>query len=74
MIRVTDHALVRFMERIAGLDTEGLREGLSAALDRAHVAATALGVRKYTVKADGIVYIVVDGALVTLHDNDGKPK
>jgi hypothetical protein len=67
MIRVTDHALVRFVERVGGLDVEALRCALAASLARASAAAS-IGQRRYTVLADGVAYVVVDGVLVTVID------
>ncbi|MCA0425647.1 MAG: hypothetical protein LCH61_20455 [Proteobacteria bacterium] len=66
MMRISDHALIRFLDRVAGLDVEGLRATLALSLDRAHRAAESLGAADYTVKADGLVYVVRDGVLVTV--------
>lgn len=66
MMRVSDHALIRFLDRVAGLDVEGLRATLVLSLDRAHRAAERAGAADYTVKADGLVYVVRDGVLVTV--------
>ena len=38
---ITDHALLRFLERAGGLDVEGLRLTLGSSLTRAHSAARA---------------------------------
>jgi hypothetical protein len=64
--RVSDHALVRFLERAGGLDVEAVRAALAASLDRAAALADAIGADRYTVKAGGLVYRVVDGVLVTV--------
>jgi hypothetical protein len=50
MMRISDHALIRFLDRVAG---------------RAHRATERIGAADYTVKADGLVYVVRDGVLVT---------
>ena len=34
-VRVTDHALVRYLERVVGLDVEALRADIAASCDRA---------------------------------------
>lgn len=68
MIGISDHALIRFMERIAGFDVESLRLALARGLDRAHKAAAAIGEQDYTIKIDGVIYIVKEGVLVTIID------
>lgn len=70
---ISDHALLRFLERAGRLDVEGLRETLSRSLQRAKEAATGLGAGDYTIKADGMVYIVVDGRVVTTFADTGSP-
>ena len=53
-VNVSDHALVRFLERAGGLDIEGLRSSLGASLSRAGRAAKAIGAGEFAVKADGL--------------------
>ena len=65
-IRVTDHALVRFLERAGGLDVEPIRQMLSQSLDRAAEAAEQLGETKVTVIGGGLRYVVCNGVLVTV--------
>jgi len=62
--RVSDHALVRFVERAGGLDVEALRACLENSLARAHSAARSVSSADYLIKADGLVY-VVRGEIVT---------
>ena len=68
MIHVSDHALLRFLERLAGLDTDELRLKLGKSLERARRAADQLGADEYTIKAGGIVYVIKDNTLVTLFE------
>lgn len=68
MIHISDHALIRFLERLAGLDTDELRQKLGRSLERARRAAEQLGADEYTVKAGGIVYVIKDNTLVTLFE------
>lgn len=70
--RVSDHALVRFLERAGGLDLEDLRSRLEASLARAHTAARSLGDNDYLIKADGMVF-VVRGDTVTTTINESSP-
>lgn len=68
MIRVTDHALMRFLERAGGLDVEALRAAIAVSLKRAEASALAISARRYTIVADGLRYVVEDGHLVTVLD------
>lgn len=57
-VRVSDHALVRFLERAGGLDVEGLRAHLAASLEAAAAAAgrVGAGARSVRVCVDGLAY------------------
>jgi hypothetical protein len=68
MIRVSDHALVRFLERSGAAEVEPLKQAIAASLDRARRAAGELGRDSFVVVADGLRYIVEDGVLVTVLD------
>lgn len=68
MIRVSDHALVCFLDRVAGLDVEAVRRALAAGLARPVDMAERIGGGDYTIKIDGVVYVVKDGMLVTIMD------
>lgn len=65
-LRVSDHALVRFLERAAGLDVEGLRARIGASLARSVAAADRMGADDITVIADGLLYVVRNGTVVTV--------
>jgi hypothetical protein len=73
-LRVCDHALLRFIERVGGLDVEGLRRHLAESLERAVGVADKLGERELTIAADGNHYVVVKGVLVTVLDRTMRPK
>ncbi|UPJ65270.1 hypothetical protein [Bradyrhizobium sp. 191] len=73
-LRVCDHALLRFIERVGGLDVEGLRRHLAESLDRAAGAAEQLGAREMTIAADGFHYVVMKGVVVTVLTPQMKPK
>lgn len=70
--QISDHALLRFLERSSGLDFEGVRAALSTALERAHKAARALGDHDYLVKIGGRTF-VVRGDMVTTVLDTGRP-
>ena len=69
---VTDHALVRFLERAAGLDVDGLRDTISSSLARSHQAARSLGSENHIVKADGLLYVVRGERLVSVLEDRGE--
>lgn len=80
---ITDHALLRFLERGAGLDVEQLRSDLSKAFERAHSAARAMGSSDYLIRIDGLTAVVRGDAIITMlpsgsptseaHKLKGKP-
>lgn len=72
MIGVSDHALLRFLERAGGLDIEELRTRLTNSLARAHAAARSLGSSDYLIRSDGMLY-VVRGETVTTIVDDKEP-
>ncbi len=74
ILTVSDHALVRFLERAGGLDVEDLRGRLTLSLARAVDAAASLGVAEFTVKADGLAYLVSSGVVVTVMPDDATPQ
>ena len=65
-LRISDHALVRFLERAGGHDIDGMREALSRSLGRARKAAETLGASEYAVIADGLEYVIRDDVVVTV--------
>lgn len=58
---VTDHGLLRWLERVQGIDIEGLRTILAAEV-RDAVRSGARSMHK-----DGFIYHFLNGALVTVH-------
>jgi hypothetical protein len=73
-IVVSDHALLRFIERAGGLDVNAIRTALAMSLERAAALADAAGQRRYRVAADGLTYVVVaDGPTTTIVTIVGGP-
>lgn len=64
--KISDHALVRFLERGGGLDVELLREQISAVLTRAHSAARAMGTSDHLIKVDGMTFVVRGDTVATV--------
>lgn len=73
ILRVSDHALVRFLERAGGCELEPLRAAIGASLERAVVAAGQLGTDAVDIHADGLVYVVREWTLVTIIDPKRRP-
>lgn len=65
---ITDHALVRFLERVAGMDVEAVRAALSVSLSRAHTAARAMSSHDYLITLDGNTYVVRGERVTTVMD------
>lgn len=70
--RISDHALLRWLDRSGVLDVEQLREILAASLERAATAADRIGGGEYLILADGLVFIVRDGTVTTVVPDNGR--
>lgn len=70
MLDVSDHALLRFLERAHGLQVEAMRAELAGRLDRAATAAEKLGPEQYHVTLDGLRFVVRLGKVTTILLND----
>lgn len=68
-IQITDHGLLRWLERTGALDVEALRARLAASLGRGFAAAASLDAARFEIVADGLIYIVRDGRLVTVYED-----
>lgn len=60
LIRVSDHAVIRYLERGLFIDVEGLRRRIGRRADRAAEAGAS------AIVIDGLRYRIVDGCLVTV--------
>ncbi|MCC3246165.1 hypothetical protein LG047_12680 [Methylocystis sp. WRRC1] len=65
-LHVTDHAVLRYIERIHGVDIERLREDMRQRLLRAADAAEGIGGGSYVINAEGVRYRVVGFNVVTV--------
>lgn len=73
-IAVTDHALIRFMQRAGGVEMEVVRAQLAQALNRARNAADSISGGNYKIVADGLVYVIKNDTVVTvLHEHPPLP-
>ena len=66
MIRVSDHALLRFLDRSAGFDVESVRVELERSFARAQAAADGLGVDTYSIHSEGLLFIVRRSVVTTV--------
>lgn len=66
MIRVTDRAVVTFLERSGALDIALVRAMMASAIERSREACQRAGRSDYVVVADGLRYVVKNGELVTV--------
>ncbi len=73
-VRVSNHALLRFLERAGGLDVDGLRTAIEASLNRSLTAAETLGTGNVIVNADGLQYVIRNGIVVTILDNVARSR
>ena len=71
--RITDHALIRFLERAGNIDVEALRAQLEDGLVRAHTAARSISESDYLINVDGMVVVVRGECVTTVLDAD-EPK
>lgn len=69
-LRVSDRALVRFLQRAGALDVEAVRQALATSLERSRRAADRLGESAMDIHVDGLVYVVRDGVVVTIRHDD----
>lgn len=72
--RVSDHALVRFLERAGGFDVEQIRLALEALLARAHAAASALGAGDYLIHSNGMLFVVRGETVTTVLEQREPPQ
>lgn len=73
MLKVTDHALVRFLDRSGAAEIEKLRHTIAHSLERARRGAERAGISDYVITADGLRYVVKDDVLVTVLEADMAP-
>lgn len=69
---VSDHALVRFLERAGGIDVEAVRAAISSGLARAHHAARQMDSQDHLITVDGTVFVVRCGVVTTIMPEGDK--
>ena len=71
-LKISDHALVRWLDRSGLLDVEALRSALSDILDRAYQAGAAMDAEDFLIVSQGTVFVVREGVLVTMFKDAGR--
>lgn len=66
MIKISDHALLRFLERTGAAEVEALRAVLAQSLERAHITAIQISQSEYYIVADGLRYVIRNNTVVTV--------
>ena len=66
---ITDHALLRYLERVKGIDVEGCREPLEKAFEspRMRRVIEFMGDTNCKIKSNGITYCVRGGRVMTCY-------
>ena len=71
---VTDHAVLRYLDRIAGAPVEALRLSIAADLGRAAFAARAAGLPdRHVIRTHEADFVVQDGTVVTVLEPRSNP-
>lgn len=63
-VRVSDHAIIRYLERVEGLDMDIIRAEILA------IAGPAAAAGAKVLRRDGYTYIIERGAIVTVLPDD----
>ena len=64
-VGISDHAVVRYLERKTGLDVETLKKEIVP--QKVRQLMNSCGGGTFKVKVDGVVYVVTDNVLVTIY-------
>lgn len=66
LVPVSDHALIRFLERVGGMDVESVRMSMQIGLAHAAAVARTMGNADFVIKMDGNQYVVRDDVVTTV--------
>jgi hypothetical protein len=72
LMPVSDHALVRFLERAGGMDVESVRQSLQIGLARCAAAARSMGSADFVIKMDGHLFVVRGDMVTTVLDDSAE--
>ncbi len=66
-VGVTDHAVVKWLEHVAGIDVASIRRRILEEITHAALAASAAGLPpRYSVRTGDAVYVLKSGTVVTV--------
>lgn len=68
LLAVSDHAVLRWIERVHGIDIELIRQRIRSDLAKATVVSGKIGAPKYVVRLGPNRFVVKDGTVVTVLD------
>ncbi len=71
-LTISDHALMRWLERTGALDAAAMKDLLAKTLMRSWAAARAMSQSEFLILCDGLVYVVQNDVVVTVLPNDGR--
>lgn len=71
-LRVSDHAVFRWLQRSGTVDVEQVRAMLAGALDRAFQVGAAMDVDEFIVISGGMVFLIRDRVVVTVTEEDSR--
>lgn len=63
-LRITDHAVMRWLERVHGINVEFFRNEI------VEIAGPAAAVGASALRKGGVIYVIKDGAVVTVTPDD----
>lgn len=72
MIHVTDHALVRYLERVHGVDVEAFRDALRSEVSEIAIAAGAAIGGQYAVKRGRHAFVCEGDTVITVLHRRGS--
>ena len=73
-LQISDNALMRWLERTGAIDVDQLKRILATALQRAYVAGASINAGEFLILSAGLVYVIRDGTLITVLEEDGRHK
>jgi hypothetical protein len=72
-VKITDHAVLRYLERTGQIDVDAVRAEIEAKVARGIAAGVSLGPGMFKVVMPGAVFVVVDGRVVTTLSPEMRP-
>lgn len=72
-LAVSDHAVLRWIERVHGIDIALIRDRIREDLAKATVASGKVGAPRYVVRIGSHRYVVKDGTVVTIIAPEARP-